>query len=110
MAKVQHDSSHMQTLIVVFTVPGEAEQQQLVDHLHDMVADHSQREGFVSNTILASEDGVRVAEYIQWATREHWLAAINSPDGKAHVNDPNLVVDWHTYRVVEDVRSDPANT
>src|SRR5260370_16182227 len=58
------EGAAVHTLIVMFTVEP-SQQNTLVEHLRGMVAEHSKFEGFVSCSIHRSEDGTRVAEYIQ---------------------------------------------
>lgn len=100
MAVIKQDNG-LHTMIVTFVVSDRDEQQQLVEDLRKIATDHSKLDGFVSCSVHASEDGVRVAEYIQWRTGEDMVAAISTPEGQAHVNDPRLVADAHVYRIVE---------
>lgn len=98
MVVIERDRD-VHTMVVTFTVSGEDEQRALVEHLNEVAADHSKQDGFVSVSILASVDGVRVTEYIQWETAAHMRAVMSTPAGQAHVNDPRLVADAHPYRV-----------
>jgi quinol monooxygenase YgiN len=92
------ESSDVHTLIVVFIVEPER-QQALVDHLREVAAEHSKHDGFLCCAIHRSEDGLRVAEYIQWRTRAHWQAMMATPEAKAHVRDASLIADAHIYEV-----------
>ncbi|WP_113699377.1 antibiotic biosynthesis monooxygenase family protein [Nonomuraea lactucae] len=92
------ESNDVHTIIVVFTVDPE-NQHALVEHLRDVAADHSKQDGFLCCAIHRSEDGTRVAEYIQWRSRRHWQAMIDTPAGSAHVNSPSFVTDAHIYEV-----------
>ena len=75
---------HIATLINVFTVEPDS-QQQLVDLLDEattQVIRH--RPGFISANIHASLDGTRVVNYTQWESREAWhWAMLETPEGKA---------------------------
>ena len=97
MATIE-EKADLVTLIVTFTVTPE-DQMALVAELRDVAADHSKVDGFVSCSVLASEDGTRVAEYIQWKSHAHLRVMLESPEGAAHVNDPNLVSEVHSYVV-----------
>lgn len=97
MATIQEDVD-LVTLIVIFTVEPDA-QSELVAMLQGVAADHSKTDGFVSCSILASEDGSRVAEYIQWRSHAHLQAMLESPEGSAHVNDATFISEVHSYRV-----------
>jgi quinol monooxygenase YgiN len=57
-------------------------QQELVDALIDSVPITAQQAGFISISIHKSTDGVRVATYLQWQTREDYEAFINSVEGQ----------------------------
>ncbi len=94
------------TLIVIFTVTPE-DQTALVDDLRGVAAAHSRTDGFISCSILASEDGTRVAEYIQWRSHAHLQVMLKSAEGAAHVNDPTLISEVHSY-VVASVTDVPA--
>lgn len=104
MTTITTDSG-LHTMIVVFTVEPER-QAALVHKLEEVVAWHAEMDGFVSNSILASEDGTRVAEYIQWASREHLVAMTQVPGAMDHVKDPSIVSDAHSY-IVSSVTARP---
>jgi quinol monooxygenase YgiN len=73
------------TLINVFTVEPD-KQQRLADLLAEateQVMRH--RKGFVSANIHASEDGTRVVNYAQWATREDFEAMLADPVAREHM-------------------------
>ena len=97
MATIQ-EGVDLVTLIVIFTVEPAA-QGALVDELKEVAAEHSKLDGFLSCSVLASEDGTRVAEYIQWKTHTHLQAMLRTPAGSAHVNDASRVSEVHSYRV-----------
>lgn len=86
------------TVIVVFTVPPER-QDALVEHLREVAAQHSQFDGFLTCAIHRGVEGTRVAEYIQWRSRAHWQAMMATPEGRAHVENPEWTVDAHIYEV-----------
>lgn len=103
MSTIMEDND-LVTLVVVFTVAPE-EQEAHVEYLEGVAREHSQLEGFVSCAIHASEDGLRVAEYIQWRSRADLQAMMSSERGRAHVANPTFVVDAHPYRVVSVVEA-----
>ena len=74
------------TLINVFTVT-RMTQQPLVDLLTEateQVMRH--RPGFISANIHASLDGTRVVNYAQWRSRDDFLAMLDDPTAREHMN------------------------
>src|SRR5260370_5295632 len=88
------EGADVHTLIVMFTVEP-SQQNTLVEHLRGMVAEHSNFEGFVSCSIHRSEDGTRVAEYIQWRSAAHVEAVLNTPEGQAQLAESSPIADRH---------------
>lgn len=89
------------TLINVFTVTPEA-QQQLVDLLieaTEQVMRH--RPGFVSANIHTSADGSRVVNYAQWRTAEDFQAMLTDTTAREHMNAASdlAVAEPHLYNV-----------
>ncbi len=91
-------SNNVVTMINVFTVEPE-HQQRVVDLLAEATeAVMRHLPGFVSAHIHRSPDGVRVANYARWRSREHFEgdAPANRPsphegrDGVGHVRRPPL--------------------
>ena len=81
------------------------QQETLVEHLRGMAAEHSKFDGFVSCSIHRSEDGTRVAEYIQWRSAAHVEAVLNTPEGQAQLAESSRIADRHgaqahVYQVV----------
>ena len=74
------EGADVHTLIVLFTVDP-TQQETLVEHLRGMAAEHCKFDGFVSCSIHCSEDGTRVAEYIQWRSAAHMEAVPEHPGG-----------------------------
>ena len=73
------------TLINVFTVAPER-QQDLVSALEEATERSIRhRPGFVSVNIHASLDGTRVVNYAQWESREHLEAMLADPDSNDHI-------------------------
>lgn len=97
MATIE-ENTDLVTLIVVFTVKPE-NQAAHVEILRLTAAEHSKVDGFISCSVLASEDGTRVAEYIQWKSHAHLQVMLSSEAGAAHVNDPSFVSEVHSYTV-----------
>jgi nitric oxide reductase large subunit len=88
----------LHTLVVVFTTSPDT-QAQVVEILERVVANHAKLQGFVSNSILRSEDGLSVVEYIQWASRENLIAMTQIPGAMDHVKNPIMVSEMHSYIV-----------
>lgn len=73
------------TLINVFTVAPER-QQDLVTALEEATERSIRyRPGFVSVNIHASLDGTRVVNYAQWESREHLEAMLADPASNDHI-------------------------
>lgn len=91
------------TLINVFTVAPER-QQELVDLLveaTEKVIRHV--DGFVSATIHASTDGVRVTNYAQWRDEAAFQAMLADPVAREHMSQASDVAtsfEPHLYTVV----------
>ena len=91
------------TLINVFTVEPE-NQQRLVDMLVEAPEKTMKHvPGFVSASIHKSLDGVRVANYAQWRTREDFEAMLKSPEAQKHMKPIAEIAsfDAHLYEVSE---------
>jgi quinol monooxygenase YgiN len=95
--------SKIVTLINVFTVEPE-NQQRLVDMLAEATEKTMKKlPGFVSANIHKSLDGVRVANYAQWRSREDFEAMLQNPKALAHMKPIMEIAksDAHLYDVVE---------
>jgi len=90
------------TLINVFTVAPE-EQQQLVDQLRAIIErTMTAQPGFISASVHKSLDGTRVVNYVQWRRREDFEAMLRDPDVFARVQEGDklaLAVEPHLYEV-----------
>ena len=91
------------TLINVFTVAPE-NQQRLVEMLVE-ATEKTMRylPGFISANFHKSLDGVRVANYAQWRSREDFEAMFKNPEALAHMG-PILEIatnDAHLYEVID---------
>ncbi len=90
------------TLINVFSVSPD-NQQRLVDLLvsaTETVMRH--RPGFVSANIHASDDGTKVVNYAQWATKDDFHAMLADPQARHHMAECAALAeqfDPHVYRV-----------
>jgi quinol monooxygenase YgiN len=73
------------TLINVFTVNPDSQQQliDLLDEATDQVIRH--RAGFISANIHASLDGTRVVNYAQWRSREDLENMLADPTAGEHM-------------------------
>jgi heme-degrading monooxygenase HmoA len=97
MALIETDGGQ-HTVVVVFTVePGE--QRALVGRLERAARRHSRFDGFVGVSILRSEDGLRVIEYVQWKSKAHLDAMRQTPGEAGHIRDRGFTVDAHSYIV-----------
>jgi quinol monooxygenase YgiN len=95
--------SKVVTLINVFTVEPE-NQQRLVDMLTEATEKTMKKlPGFVSANIHKSLDGVRVANYAQWRSREDFEAMLQNPEALTHMKPIMEIAkfDAHLYEVVE---------
>ena len=89
------------TLINVFTVEPQ-HQQKLVDLLAEATEKVMRHlPGFVSANIHKSFDGVRVANYAQWKSREHFEAMLKNPAVLPHIGAVMQFAqfDAHLYEV-----------
>lgn len=89
-------------MVNVFTVESE-NQQALVDLLVEATEEVMRRlPGFVSASIHASDDGVRVVNYAQWARPEDFQAMLGDDRAKEHMARAAALAshfDPHLYRV-----------
>ncbi|WP_013321362.1 antibiotic biosynthesis monooxygenase family protein [Gloeothece verrucosa] len=89
------------TVIIIFSVEPQ-QQQELIDVIAEFLATVKQQPGFVSASIHKSLDGVKVANYAQWKTREDYQAFLNNTEVQAKAaklrefNPPDI----HIYEVV----------
>ena len=84
MATIAKDNKCV-TLINVFTVEAK-DQQRLVDMLREATEKTMKNlPGFISANIHKSFDGVRVANYAQWCSREDFEAMLKNPQATAHM-------------------------
>jgi quinol monooxygenase YgiN len=91
------------TLINVFTVESE-KQQQLVDllvHATDLAMKHVP--GFISANIHRSLDGKKVVNYAQWRSVEDFEAMMKNPAAKPHMEQVAAIANFEPalYEVVE---------
>lgn len=97
------ENSSLFTLINVFTVTPE-KQQELVDLLVEATTDTvSHLPGFISANIHKSQDGVRVVNYAQWKDKEAFGAFLKNPEAVAHFKIAEQLaerIDYHSYSVV----------
>jgi quinol monooxygenase YgiN len=89
------------TVIIIFSVEPQ-QQQELIDVIAEFLAIVKQQPGFVSASIHKSLDGVKVANYAQWKTREDYEAFLNHTEVQPKAaklrefNPPDI----HIYEVV----------
>jgi quinol monooxygenase YgiN len=95
-------SNNVVTMINVFTVEPQ-DQQRVVDLLTEATeAVMRHLPGFVSAHIHKSLDGVRVANYAQWRSREHFEAMLKNPNAIPHMKAVTELAtfDAHLYEVM----------
>ncbi|AFY57724.1 hypothetical protein Riv7116_5344 [Rivularia sp. PCC 7116] len=88
------------TVIVIFKVESE-KQQELIDTITKFLDTVKQQPGFVSANIHKSLDGVKVANYAQWKTKQDFENFLNNPQVQqqaAKIREHNP--DSHVYEVV----------
>ncbi len=91
------------TLINVFTVEPE-NQQKLVDLLVEATEKTMKNvSGFISANIHKSLDGVRVANYAQWRSREDFETMVKNPEAQKHMKPIAEIAkaDFHLYEVAD---------
>jgi heme-degrading monooxygenase HmoA len=99
------------TLINVFTVKPE-DQDKLVTMLNEATEKTMRNQpGFVSANIHKSLDGLRVANYAQWRTKQDFEAMLKNAEATAHMQAIGKIAtfDAHVYAVSE-VHAGPART
>ncbi|MEK9506266.1 antibiotic biosynthesis monooxygenase family protein [Gaopeijia maritima] len=94
LATTIQSGTSLLTLINVFTVSPER-QQELVDLLVH-ATDHTMRAqpGFVSANIHPSLDGRRVVNYAQWRSRAHFDAMLTDPEARIHMVAAQEIADF----------------
>lgn len=95
-------NSNLCTLINVFTVSAER-QQELVDVLVEITEQViKDLPGFVSANIHKSSDGVRVTNYAQWESPAALQNMLNDPEAGRHIAKCREIaehIDFHLYTV-----------
>ncbi|MET9958305.1 antibiotic biosynthesis monooxygenase family protein [Streptomyces sp. NPDC006326] len=86
------DSSRpVATLINVFTVPAER-QQELIDLLaHATETTMKHRPGFICANFHASQDGESVVNYAQWESEDHYRAMLADPEARVHMDQAAVI-------------------
>ena len=93
-------NNEVATVIVIFNVNPE-KQQELLDNIAEFVKIVKQQPGFVSANLHKSLDGLKVANYAQWATTEDFENFINNPEVKQKASKIKAFSpDSHIYEVV----------
>jgi quinol monooxygenase YgiN len=93
-------NNELATVIIIFKVEAE-KQQELIDTIADFLNTVKQQPGFVSANIHKSIDGVKVANYAQWKTKQEFENFLNNPEVQeksAKIRKYNP--DSHVYEVV----------
>ena len=79
MQKIQSDAD-LQTVITTFEVTPSA-CQELLDILQEACNDFvSKQPGFIGAAIHVNDAQTRVANYVQWQTRDHFQEMLRSPE------------------------------
>lgn len=88
------------TIIIIFNVEPE-KQQELLDTVAEFVKTVKQQPGFVSANLHKSLDGLKVANYAQWKTKEDFENFINNPQVKEQASKIKAFKpDSHVYEMV----------
>ncbi|MDJ0573280.1 MAG: antibiotic biosynthesis monooxygenase family protein [Pleurocapsa sp. MO_192.B19] len=100
MTTLSLDNS-LTTVIIIFTVKPE-QQQELIDTIKEFLSTVKTQPGFVSANLHKSTDGVKVANYAQWSSRETFEAfrsneEVQAKAGKLWEFDRP---DSHVYEIV----------
>ncbi len=93
-------NNELATVIIIFNVEPE-KQQELIDTITDFLNTVKQQPGFVSANIHKSLDGVKVANYAQWKTKQDFENFLNNPkvqEKSAKIRKYNP--DSHVYEIV----------
>ena len=93
-------NNEVATVIIIFNVEPE-KQQQLIDTIAEFVNTVKHLPGFVSANIHKSLDGVKVANYAQWKTKEDFEKFLNNSkvqENAAKIREFNP--DSHVYEIV----------
>ncbi|WP_414621682.1 antibiotic biosynthesis monooxygenase family protein [Calothrix sp. CCY 0018] len=94
-------NNEVATVIIIFNVESE-KQQELIDTIAKFGDTVKQQPGFVSANIHKSLDGVKVANYAQWQTKEDFENFLKNPEAqekKAKLREFNQP-DSHVYEVI----------
>ena len=93
-------NNELATVIVIFNVEPE-KQQELLDTVAEFVKTVKQQPGFVSANLHKSLDGLKVANYAQWKTKEDFENFIQNPEIKEKASKIKAFKpDSHVYQVV----------
>ena len=93
-------NNELATVIVIFNVEPE-KQQELLDTVAEFVKTVKQQPGFVSANLHKSLDGLKVANYAQWKTKEDFENFIQNPVIKEKASKIKAFKpDSHVYEVV----------
>ncbi|MBV6624814.1 MAG: antibiotic biosynthesis monooxygenase [Rivularia sp. (in: Bacteria)] len=93
-------NNEVTTIIIIFNVESE-KQQELIDTITTFLDTVKQQPGFVSANIHKSLDGVKVANYAQWKTKQDFENFLNNPEVQqqaAKIREYSS--DMHVYEVV----------
>ncbi|MEU5808762.1 MULTISPECIES: antibiotic biosynthesis monooxygenase family protein [unclassified Streptomyces] len=74
------------TLINVFTVAPERQQELIALLTHATEETMKHQPGFVCANFHASQDGERVINYAQWESETHYRAMLANPEARVHMD------------------------
>ena len=87
------DSDEIFTLVNVFTIAPER-QDELIGVLSTATdAFVSSCSGFISTTFHKGDDGTTVVNYAQWADKADWQAMLAKPEAKTHVAEVQAMIE-----------------
>lgn len=79
-------SQSVATLINVFTVAPERQYELIALLAHATEETMKHRSGFLCANFHASQDGVRVINYAQWESEDHYWAMRADPEAQVHMD------------------------
>ncbi|MCB5163816.1 antibiotic biosynthesis monooxygenase [Streptomyces bambusae] len=89
---VNIDSSRpVATLINVFTVAPERQQELIALLAHATETTMKHQPGFICANFHASQDGERVINYAQWESEEHYWAMRRDPGAQVHMDQAAMI-------------------
>ena len=102
------EENNVFTLINVFTVKPDTQQEVIDGIVRDNKATMSRIPGYISSTIHKNREGTRVVNYVQWQNREVFEAMLKNPAAIRHMESIRSIIEKEeplAYEVVSIVRT-----